>query len=116
MQIKGTIREIYAANRVSEKFIKRDLVVTIDGTYPQYIKMQCTQDRCAMLDNFQVGDSVTVDINIRGKQYEKKDGTGHDYFTTIEAWKITKDGAYTPSSTPAQTTNDHGGLSDDNLF
>jgi hypothetical protein len=44
-----------------------------------------------MLDNFQVGDTVTVDINIRGKQYDKKDGSGHDYFTTIEAWKITKD-------------------------
>ena len=110
MQIKGQIREIYAANRVSEKFIKRDLVVTMDGTYPQHIKMQCTQDRCALLDGFQVGDTVTVDINIRGKQYDKKDGTGHDYFTTIEAWKIAKDGS-APSETPA-----HGGLSDDNLF
>jgi hypothetical protein len=81
--------------------------------------MQCTQDRCALLDGFQVGDSVTVDINIRGKQYEKKDGSGHDYFTTIEAWKITKDAAYTPSSAPAQTSNDvpaHGGLSNDDLF
>jgi hypothetical protein len=36
---------------------------------------------------------VTVDINIRGKQYDKKDGSGHDYFTIIEAWKITKDGS-----------------------
>jgi hypothetical protein len=63
-----------------------------------------------LLDNFQVGDTVTVDINIRGKQYDKKDGTGHDYFTTIEAWKITKEGS-APSETPA-----HGGLSDDNLF
>ncbi len=88
-QLTGVLREIYDVQEISDKFRKRDIVVTDSSTqYEQHIKMQVTQDRCEVFDKLNVGDEVTVHFNIRGKQYQKKDGTGHDYFTTLEVWKV----------------------------
>jgi hypothetical protein len=87
--ITGTIREIYNTQQVSDKFAKRDIVVTVDEKYPQHITIQFTQDKCSLLDNFMVGDTVTVSYNLRGKQYQGKDGS-IKYFNSIEGWKIDK--------------------------
>jgi len=87
-QLTGVLREIYPVQQVSDKFRKRDIVVTDNSTqYEQHIKMQVTQDRCELFDNLNVGDEVKVSYNVRGKQYTKKDQT-IDYFTTLEVWKV----------------------------
>lgn len=87
MTITGTLREIYSTQQVSDKFAKREAVITVAGQYPQHITVQFTQDKCAMLDKYNLGDNVVVSINLRGKQYQGKDGS-IKYFNTIEAWKI----------------------------
>lgn len=89
-QLTGVLREIYPVQEISDKFRKRDIVITDNSTqYEQHIKMQVTQDRCELFDNLNVGDEVKVSYNIRGKQYTKKDQT-IDYFTTLEVWKVEK--------------------------
>jgi hypothetical protein len=39
-------------------FKKRDVVVTTDEQYPQHISVQFVQDKCDLLNTFQVGEAV----------------------------------------------------------
>lgn len=87
MTITGTIKEIYPEQQVSDKFSKREIVITVADKYPQHITVQFTQDKCALLDRYMVGDNVIVSVNLRGKQYQGRDGQTR-YFNSIEAWKI----------------------------
>ena len=89
MKVKGQIKSVFATDQVSEKFSKRDVVVTTEGQYPQDILIQFTQDKCALLEPFISGDSVEVDINLRGREWISPAGDVK-YFNTVEGWKITK--------------------------
>jgi hypothetical protein len=86
-QITGMIKVIFETKQVSEKFAKRDLVVTTDEMYPQDVMMQFTQDKCSVLDNYKEGEQVVVDINIRGREWISPQNESK-YFVTLEAWKI----------------------------
>ena len=87
-QIKGRIKVIFPAIQVSEKFTKRDVVITTTtDMYPQDILVQFTQDRCAVLDTYKVGQEVDVDYNLRGREWINPQGEAK-YFNTIEGWRI----------------------------
>jgi len=87
LKLSGTITLINDTNQINDKFKKREFVVTDNGMYPQTIMFQSTQDKCAMLDSYKVGQSVTVDFNLRGRAWESPSGETK-YFNTLEAWKI----------------------------
>ena len=88
MQLTGTIKMIGQTTQVSEKFSKRDFVVTdSSGMYPQEILFQATQDKCGLLDTVQVGQEVTVHFNLRGREWTNPQGEVK-YFNTLEAWRI----------------------------
>ena len=107
MTLQGTIKEIFATQQVSDKFKKREFVITTEATtpYPQHISIQCTQDKCDMLDQHSIGDEVAVHINIRGREWNGPQGI--KYFNTIEAWRIVSvsKGSEAPRAT-AQVSND----------
>lgn len=85
--LTGTLFEIQDEQQVSEKFKKREFVCEVpDGSYTQYIKLQLTQDKCSLLDQFKVGDPVKVAFNLQGKPFTKNGTTL--YFTNLSAWKI----------------------------
>ena len=56
--------------------------------FTEHIKFQLTQDRCDILDRFNVNEQIKVTFNIKGRRWEK-DGRV-SYFTNLEAWKIEK--------------------------
>jgi len=89
MEIKGTVKEIYQEQVISDKFKKREFVVTDNSSqYPQDLLIQCTNDKCDLLDKIKVGAYVRVHINLRGRGWTSpKDGITK-YFNTIEGWKI----------------------------
>lgn len=87
-EIKGEIILIKQTETVgSNGFQKREFVVKDDGQYPQEIPMQFVQDKCSLLDKFQVGQDVTVGINIQGRSWQSPQGETK-YFVTLNAWKI----------------------------
>ena len=88
MEVQGTIKEIFETNQISEKFKKREVVVTTKEQYPQDIIMQFTQDKCNILDKYNVGEDVEVHVNLRGRGWTKNGAT--KYFNTLEAWRINK--------------------------
>ena len=90
MEVVGILKVKYETAKVSEKFQKRDFVVTTDSDtqYPQHVIMQVTQDKCNLLDNLNVDDMVKVQINLRGREWNGPQGI--KYFNTIEAWRVEK--------------------------
>lgn len=90
MDITGKIKFIGDVQQVSDKFRKRDFVVTDDSSqYPQHISIQVTQDKVVLLDDCRVGDEVKVHFNLRGREWTDPKGEVK-YFNTIEAWRIEK--------------------------
>lgn len=88
MDITGNLKVIGEVIQVSEKFKKRDVVLTDNSSqYPQHISFQLTQDKCGLLDKFKVGDEVKVHFNIRGKEYTNKEGKV-SYFNSLEIWRV----------------------------
>lgn len=84
----GTLHAVMDTQQVKDTFRKREFVIEMqDGNYPQHIKFQVTQDRCALLDNYKVGQEVKVLFNLRGRPFQGKDGSTM-YFTNLEAWRI----------------------------
>jgi len=88
LQIKGRIKTIMAEAVVSEKFRKRDFVLTDESSqYPQDILFQVVQDKTSLLDKFSEGQEVTVHFNLKGREWTSPTGDVK-YFNTLECWRI----------------------------
>ena len=102
----GILKVKKDTQQVSEKFSKREFVMTTDMTtqYHQYISMQLTQDKCALLDAYNEGDEVKVSFNLRGREWSGPEGV--KYFNSLEAWRLEKVSSSSPSSHAAPTSSD----------
>lgn len=84
----GNLIAIFDTQQVTDSFKKREFAIEIqDGNYTQQIKFQITQDKTALLDNFKIGQQVKVLFNLRGRQYQRKDG-GTDYWVSLDCWRL----------------------------
>jgi len=90
MEVKGKIKFIGSTQQVSDKFSKREIVVTTDEQYQQHISIEFNQDKCAILDKYSVGDDVEVGINLKGREWTNPQGEVK-YFNSIQGWNIKKD-------------------------
>jgi hypothetical protein len=99
--LTGTLKVKSAEQQVSEKFRKREFVITDNSSqYPQHISFQLTQDKCSLIDSVKVGDEIKVFFNLRGREWKSPKDGELKYFNSLEAWKIEKAGATTASSAP----------------
>jgi len=89
MEVTGRIKVINPEQQVSASFRKREMVVTTEEQYPQHIMIEFTQDKCALLDNYSVGEPVKVSINLRGREWVNPQGEVK-YFNSIQGWRIEK--------------------------
>jgi len=96
-EIKGSVKVLNETNIISDKFKKREFVLTDDNSeYPQDIQFQLTQDNCSKLDNVSVGDRLTVKFNLRGRAWNDPK-TGNDrYFNSLDVWHIQKEEVNAP--------------------
>lgn len=115
MELTGLLHVVYDTQKVSDKYQKRDVVLKTDfeSQWPQYVSLQFSQDKCNSLDNFRKDDFVTINFNVKGREWNGPQGV--KYFNTLEAWSISlipkRDGE-TPATTgttataaPAQQNN-----------
>ena len=91
IRLTGTITTIMNETDVSEKFRKREFVLehAPNPQYPELLKIEFVNDKCQILDNYSVNDTVDVDINLKGRKWNSPDGETK-YFITIQAWRIQK--------------------------
>jgi len=91
-KITGTVKVVNDTVQVSEKFSKREFVLTdASSMYPQDILFQLTQDKCSIIDGVQVNDTVEVSFNLRGREWVSPQGEVR-YFNTLDAWRVEKMG------------------------
>ncbi|MCB9235134.1 MAG: DUF3127 domain-containing protein [Bacteroidia bacterium] len=91
MKLEGKIHAVYDAQQVTATFKKREFVIDYrdNPLYPQYIKFECIQDKCDMLDAYNVGDEVEVSFNLKGREWTNPEGK-KVYFNTLDAWRISR--------------------------
>jgi Domain of unknown function (DUF3127) len=111
MDITGIIKVKGEEQQVSEKFKKRDLILTDNSSqYPQHISFQLTQDKCSLIDAYKVGDEVKVYFNLRGREWTSPQGEVK-YFNTLEAWRL--EGGAKAGSAPAAAQSSNNSIPND---
>lgn len=91
MEVTGKVKMIGEPQQVSASFRKREIVVTTEEQYPQHILVEFTQDKCDLLNGFQIGEPVRVSINLRGREWVNPQGETR-YFNSIQGWRIDRAG------------------------
>ena len=90
MNISGKVKLINETKEYGTNgFRKREIVLTTQEQYPQNILVEFIQDRTNLLDAFNVGDLVKIDINLRGREWTNDKGE-IKYFNSIQGWRIEK--------------------------
>jgi hypothetical protein len=88
MNLTGTIKRISETQIITDKFQKREFVLTLpDPKYPQDILLEMQRDNCDRLDNLTEGQEVKCEINLRGREWTAPTGEVK-YFNTLVCWKI----------------------------
>src|SRR5690606_13925130 len=88
MEVKGRIKLIEDTKTYGNNgFRKREMVVTTEEQYPQYILIEFVQDKCDLLNDFQVGQQVVVSINLKGRVWGNPQGETK-YFNSVQGWRI----------------------------
>ncbi len=90
IETTGKIYAISEAVQVSERFTKREFVLelTDNPKYPQLVQFQMSGDRCAMLDGMSIGDMVSIEFSLRGREYADKKTGAPRFFNSLDVWKI----------------------------
>ncbi len=84
---EGKVHKIFPTEQKTATFSAREFVIEVqDGQYPQMVKFQLTQDKCALMDDYNEGDQVVVDFDLRGREWNDK------YFTNLNAWRVANAG------------------------
>lgn len=84
----GTLKVKNPEIKVSEKFRKREFVLTDNASsYPQTILFQLTQDRCSLIENYHVGDEITVAFGLKGREWKNPQGE-IKFFNSLDVFKI----------------------------
>jgi hypothetical protein len=87
MELKGIIHKIGDIETISDKFRKREIILKLEGEYPQHITCQLTNQKVDLFNGYVPGQEVNVSYNLRGKLYTNTQGE-EKAITNIEIWKI----------------------------
>ena len=88
MEVSGKIKWIDEVKTYgSNGFRKREVVVTTEEQYPQHILVEFVQDKCELLNSYQVGQNVKIGINLRGREWVNPEGETK-YFNSVQGWRI----------------------------
>lgn len=103
MEVIGKIKKIDETKTYGASgFRKREVVITTDEQYPQMLLIEFVQDKCDLLDSYQVGQDVKISINLRGREWINPQGEAV-YFNSIQGWRIENGTSAAESVPPAQT-------------
>ena len=118
MEVQGKIKMVGETQTFgSNGFRKREIVVTTEEQYPQHIMVEFVQDKTDLLNAYQVGQQVKININLRGREWVNPQGETK-YFNSIQGWRIEAvqgeaAGANMPPVPPADAVEPAGNLKEE---
>ena len=68
-------------------FRKREFVVETSDTYPQKVLVELIQDKCDLLEPYNLGDELKISYNLLGREWINPQGEAK-YFNSIQGWRI----------------------------
>ena len=83
MTITGTVHHIGQTEVIRDKFSKRLLVVATEDKFNNLTPIEFAKEKTGLLDGLRIGQSVSVEANIGGREYSGK------YYPRITGWKLT---------------------------
>jgi len=100
MEVSGKIKWLDETKTYGNNgFRKREVVITTEEQYPQHILVEFVQDKCELLNAFQIGQNVKIGINLRGREWVNPQGETK-YFNSIQGWRIEALGVAADSEIP----------------
>lgn len=97
-ETQGSIHSIGETKEFGQNgFTKREFVILLTGAdenprYPNYVALELTKDKCALMDSYSVGDEIKVTFNLSGRLWAGN-GQGEKCFTSLQCWRIDAVGA-----------------------
>ena len=90
IEIKGTVKVLNDTEQVTDKFAKKEVVLTIDqdSKYPQDISIQAINDKISLLDSVNVGDSITIVANLNGRESKGR------YYNSLTIFKLNQNSPF----------------------
>ena len=106
MEIQGKLLEISDTVQIKDTFRKREFVLEYadNPQYPEFVKFECIQDKCDLLDDFSVGQEATVSFNLKGRKWIDPQGNTK-YFNSLQAWRIQPASGATSTTSSASDSN-----------
>ena len=98
-EIEGVISAIHKEQQITDRFSKRTFKVFVlnekNEIYSDVFELELKNDKCALIDQFSVGDAVECKCGLSGRDWQNRDGdpvydkTGKQInSTTINCWYI----------------------------
>lgn len=87
MKVEGVIKLIKEMQVFDSGFMKQEIVVETKDKYPQLIPIEFIKDKTNLLQDVAEGMSVSVSINIRGREWTSPKGEVK-HFLSLEGWRI----------------------------
>ena len=97
-EAQGVIHSIDETKEYGQNgFTKREFVIKLIGDgenpdYPNYVALELIKDKCALMDQYQVGEEVNVHFNLSGRLWSQP-GKPERCFTSLQAWRVERLGA-----------------------
>lgn len=104
MEVTGKIKKIDETRTYGTSgFRKREVVITTEEQYPQMLLIEFVQDKCDLLNDYQIGQDVKISINLRGREWINPEGEAK-YFNSIQGWRIENAAAMNTAAIPPAET------------
>lgn len=106
LEVTGRLHAKFPTQQIKDNFSKREFVLELTDESPtgmvftNYASFQLVNQSCAVIDQFQEGELVKVNFNIRGNRWER-DGQVR-YITNLNAWRVERAATAAPAPQPQQ--------------
>ncbi len=109
--VQGVLHSIGATTEYgSNGFTKREFVIKLTGEgenpdYPNFVALELIKDKCALMDQYQVGEEVVAHFNLSGRLWNAP-GKPEKCFTSLQAWRVERAGNHAQSAAPISPDGD----------
>ena len=87
--LEGKVVNVGKEENPTETMTKKCLWLELfaDTGYPQVVEVEFLNDKTSIIGKYRAGDKVVVDVNLRGRVSQLRDGTERCFYS-FSAWRI----------------------------